>query len=245
VIKVNKNQQILNFYGINFYNWSFKKIIKKINKGGYLVAPAASALINIKKNPYYYESLKKSSIAIFDSGFFCILLRLFKIFSPNKFSGYLFLNKFLGSKNVKNKKIFLINASNIQSKKNLYLLQKNGFKKIFLYTAPIYNKNIKDLKVVNKINRVKPNYVIINIAGKKQEPLAYFLTKKTKFKISIFCLGAAIDFQTRLQAPINIFWDRIYMGWLIRLIFNPLKFFKRTFSSLRLIFFFKKTYFNI
>jgi len=242
VIKVFKKQQILNFYGILFYNWTFEKIIKKINKGGFLVAPAASALINIKKNPLYHESLKKSTIAIFDSGFFCLLLRLYKVFYPNKFSGYLFLNKFLAFKKAKNKKIFLINASNIQSKKNFYLFQKNGFKKIFKYIAPIYGKNIKDLKVINLINRVKPNYVIINIGGEKQEPLAYFITKKIKFKISIFCLGAAIDFQTKLQAPINIFWDHIYMGWFIRLIFNPLKFFKRTLTSLKLIFFFKNIF---
>ncbi len=46
------------------------------------------------------------------------------------------------------------------------------------YIAPLYDKNIKDPKVINIINRVKPNYVIINIAGEKQEPLAYFIIKK-------------------------------------------------------------------
>lgn len=239
MIKANKKLQILDFYGIIFHNWTFNKILKKINKGGYLVAPAASALINIKKNLAYYESLKKSSIAIFDSGFFCILLRLSRIFYPSKFSGYLFINKFLNYKKAKNKKIFLINASNIQSKKNLYLLQKKGFKKIFLYVSPIFNAEIKDQKVVNIINQIKPKYIIINIGGEKQEPLAYYITKKIKFKTSIFCLGAAIDFKSKLQAPINLFWDSIYLGWLIRLLFNPFKFFKRTISSLKLIFYFK------
>lgn len=239
MIKLNKKQQILDFYGIFFYNWTFNKIIKRINKGGYLVAPAASALININKNYNYYESLKKSTVAIFDSGFFCILLRLSRIFYPNKFSGYLFISKFLDYKKAKDKKIFLINASNIQAKKNLYLLQKKGFKKIFLYVAPIYKDNIKDLKIISMIKRIKPNYIIINIGGEKQEPLAYYITKKIKIKISILCLGAAIDFKTKLQAPINLFWDQIYMGWLIRLLFNPFKFFKRTVNSLKLIFFFK------
>lgn len=239
MIKVNKKQQILDFYGIHFYNWTFNKIIKRINKGGYLVAPAASALINIRKNQLYYESLKKSTIAIFDSGFFCILLRLTGIFFPKKFSGYLFINKFLNYKKAYGKKIFLINASNIQAKKNLYLLQKKGFKKIFLYVAPIYRNNIKDLKIINMIKRIKPHYTIINIGGEKQEPLAYYITKKIKIKTAIFCLGAAIDFKTKLQAPINLFWDHIYVGWLIRLIFNPVKFFRRTVNSIKLIFFFR------
>ena len=41
-----KNNIII-FKGIKFYNYSFAKIVSKIDKGGYLVAPAASALANI------------------------------------------------------------------------------------------------------------------------------------------------------------------------------------------------------
>ena len=69
---------IIVFKGIKFYNYEFDAIMKKINCGGYLVAPAASALSNLDKNFQYYKSLKNSDIAIFDSGFFCILLRFFK-----------------------------------------------------------------------------------------------------------------------------------------------------------------------
>ena len=38
---------IIVFKGIKFYNYNFTQLLSKINKGGYLVAPAASALINI------------------------------------------------------------------------------------------------------------------------------------------------------------------------------------------------------
>ena len=72
-------KKIIIFKGIKFYNCSFEKIIEKINKGGYLVAPAASSLSKIKKNETYYESLKKADVAILDSGFFCILLRAYVI----------------------------------------------------------------------------------------------------------------------------------------------------------------------
>ena len=69
---------IISFYDIKFYNYSFKRIVQKIKKGGYLVAPAASSLSKILKNKTYHKSLKNSDIAILDSGFFCILLRIFK-----------------------------------------------------------------------------------------------------------------------------------------------------------------------
>ena len=72
------SNNIILFKGIKFYNFSSSYLIKKITKeGGYLVAPAASALSTILKNNAYYRSLKESNIAILDSGFFCILLRIF------------------------------------------------------------------------------------------------------------------------------------------------------------------------
>lgn len=71
--------RILDFFGITFYEIDYYKIIKILKKSkGYLVAPAASALSQIKNNEVFHISLKKSRIAIFDSGFFCICLILLK-----------------------------------------------------------------------------------------------------------------------------------------------------------------------
>jgi UDP-N-acetyl-D-mannosaminuronic acid transferase (WecB/TagA/CpsF family) len=241
MIKINKQLKILYFYGIKFYDWEFSQILKKINLGGYLVAPAASALAEIKNDKIYYNSILKSDCAIFDSGFFCILLRIFRIYNPSKFSGYLFLRKFLNIKSVKKKKILLINASKHQAKINKELMYINKFKKVFFYNAPFFKTNkVKDHKLINFINKCKPFYILINIGGGKQEPLALYIKKKIKFKLAILCLGGAIDFITRFQAPINEFIDKIYLGWFLRIIYNPKIFFMRVFKSLNLIFFFIK-----
>ena len=77
----------IKFYNINFCNLDFNSIYKIIMKGGYLVAPAASALSRILDNKIYHESLIHSNIAIFDSGFFCILLRIFKFEKVEKLYG--------------------------------------------------------------------------------------------------------------------------------------------------------------
>jgi UDP-N-acetyl-D-mannosaminuronic acid transferase (WecB/TagA/CpsF family) len=244
MIKINNKLKICNFYGIKFYDWKFNKILKKLNNGGYLVAPAASALATIKKNKAYYNSLQQSTCAIFDSGFFCILLRCFKIYSPAKLSGFLFLKKFLDYRKIKNKKILLINSNETQSKINKKLMYIKKFRKVFILTAPFYKSHeIKDQKAINYINKIKPFYILINIGGGKQEPLALMITNKIKFKCRILCLGAAIDFITGIQAPINEVIDKLYLGWLTRIIFNPRIFLSRVIYSLRLInFFFKKNY---
>lgn len=239
MIKYNKANKTLTFNKIKFFNWSYEKIINKILKeSGYLVAPAASSLIKIKNNKFYHLSLKKSNIAIFDSGFLCLLLRLNFIF-VKKFSGYLFLYKFLNDERIKEKKILLINPNNKDGKKNRRLLKKKGFKKLITYTAPFYKSQYNDEKLVNIIKKNKPNFVINNLGGEVQEPLAYYLTQEKKLKTFIICTGAAIAFMTKAQAPINLIIDRMYLGWFVRLIFNPKAYFLRIIQSLGLVFLLK------
>ena len=62
----------ISFKGINFYTGTYYQIKKQFDKGGVLVAPAASALANIDSDNIYFSSLRNSDIAILDSGFFCI-----------------------------------------------------------------------------------------------------------------------------------------------------------------------------
>jgi UDP-N-acetyl-D-mannosaminuronic acid transferase (WecB/TagA/CpsF family) len=234
------NNNLISFYNLKFYNWSYNSIIKKISKGGYLCAPAAFPLCEIRNNKRYFLSLKNSTINLFDSGYFCILLRIFNRIKVKKFSGFLFLLKFLNDKRFKKNKILFIDPTIKESKLNGILLTKKRFKNFFNYVAPIYHsmKSYQDKKLFDLINKIRPKFIIINISGLKQEYLAYVIIKKIKFKLSILCLGGAISFMTRSQAPITPFFDKYYMGWLIRIIFSPRVFVRRTIRSISLIKFF-------
>ena len=52
------------FKEIKFYSGDYDQIKNEFDKGGVLVAPAASALANIDTDKQYYSSLKNSNIAI-------------------------------------------------------------------------------------------------------------------------------------------------------------------------------------
>ena len=118
---------------------------------------------------------------------------------------------------------------NFLSSKNIY--------NIYQYIAPIYQKEkIKDYKLLKKIQKIKPKYVVINLGGGVQEVLGSFLKNNINYKVSIICTGAAISYFTKQQAPLNVFLDKIYLGWLIRIIFNPFVFLPRYLSAFRLIF---------
>lgn len=230
---------IVIFNKIKFYNYSFKRVLNKINRGGYLVAPAASALTNIDKNKIYHKSLIDSDIAILDSGFFCILLRIFRKTKVSKFSGYLFLKKFLNVSFKKKTKFFLIDPNKSDKKLNKLYLNSKNIHNLRSYIAPFYSTvGLKDEKLLKEIKKYKPRYILINLGGEIQEILAMYLKKNTNFKTSIICTGAAIAFLTKSQAPINDFVDKYYLGWIYRIIFSPRKHFLRALKSIFLIKFF-------
>jgi UDP-N-acetyl-D-mannosaminuronic acid transferase (WecB/TagA/CpsF family) len=233
-------KKIINFRGITFYDMDFNDIIKKLEeKGGVLVAPAASALVNIENDSEYYEALIKSDIAILDSGFFCILWRLFKKEKLKKLSGYLFLKKLIKFLKYRNVNILTIDPTKIDSKLNKEYLNKNGLYNVESFVAPIYTKNcIQDKNLINIINNIKPNYIFVNLGGQTQEVLGNYIKNNTKMNIKIICTGAAIAFLTKRQAPINDTIDRFYLGWFYRLIYGPKYVVERILKSFLLIKFF-------
>ena len=230
--------KIIKFYEIKFYNYSFLELFNKLikKKRGYLVAPAASSLSQIKDDKKHLLALQKSTVAIFDSGFFCFILFFLRGIIVKKYSGFLFLKNFVSFDLVKKEKLLSIDPSERDSLLNKNFLKINKFTKFKSYVAPIYNsKNVKDLKLIQLINLYKPKYILLNIGGGTQEKLAFFINQNTKNNQIIFCLGAAIGFCTGQQAPINIFFDKIFSGWLIRVLYNPFIFIPRVLKSIYLI----------
>ncbi len=129
---------------------------------------------------------------------------------------------------------------NFQKKEiNKKYLKSKNINKIYQYVAPIYKKtNICDIKLVNKIKKIKPKYILINLGGGVQEILGFYIKKNLSYKPSIICTGAAISYLTKRQAPITDFLDEVYLGWLVRCLFNPIKFVPRYLSAFRFFFVF-------
>ncbi len=224
------------FQKIAFHNIQKKDLYKYIEQKKLFVFPSGSGIPLIMEDKKYYLSLKKADYVFFDSGFFVLLLSILKNIRVDKFSGFKFLYIFFNYlKKNKNKKIFCIDPNTLFSKSNQKYLKKIGIKKIYSYVAPNYKpSNLIDKKLIKKINKIKPDYILTNIGGGTQEILGLYLKKNLKNKATIICTGGAISFFTGDQAPISKFIDKIYLGWLLRLIFNPLIFYKRYLYALRL-----------
>ena len=236
MIKIKK----FKFFKIKFMDGDFKDIKFLLDKGGLLVLPAAPALANIYSDKSYHRALKHADIALFDSGFFCLLLRIFKGIKIKKYSGLKFLTQFLKSLKNCSDKILMINPSYNEQLLNKKYLKLKKINNSNHYVAPFYNKNIiNDLKLLKMIKKDKPRYIVINLGGGVQELLGSYLKYNLDYKPSIICSGAAIAFLTGQQAKIPLIFDKFYFGWLIRIIFNPFIFIPRYIKAFKLIFLMK------
>ena len=236
MIKIKK----FRFFGINFIEGDFKNIKFLLDKGGMLVLPAAPALANIYSDKSYHKALKHADIALFDSGFFCLLLRIFKGIKIKKYSGLKFLTQFLKSLKNCSDKILMINPSYNEQLLNKKYLKLKKINNSNHYVAPFYNKNnVNDLKLLKMIKKDKPRYIVINLGGGVQELLGSYLKSNLAYKPSIICSGAAIAFLTGQQAKIPLIFDKFYLGWLVRIIFNPSVFISRYIKAFKLIFLMK------
>jgi len=226
----------IKIFGIKFFDISFEELSKDFSKGVTIMFPAAPNLIDVYNDKYYRDALKKSDYVLFDSGYLCLLLKIFKKTNVKKFSGAKFIREFIKKISKKKYKILLVDPNREHSKINLNYLKKVGVQKPVSYVAPIYHtKKINDQKLLVQIKKINPNFIMINIGGGIQEILATFIRKNIKSKTTILCTGAAIAYLTGQQANIPKIIDKIYLGWFFRIIFSPRLYLFRYLKSFKLI----------
>jgi N-acetylglucosaminyldiphosphoundecaprenol N-acetyl-beta-D-mannosaminyltransferase len=154
-----------------------------------------------------------------------------------KFRGPDFTEKFLKSKEAKNKKHFFIGLK----KEEIGKLSKiTGINKenIFSYSPSFveeeFSKKERDL-MIKKINKSKANYLWVCVGNPKQEILSYQLFYEVNVN-KIFNVGAALDFLLEKKKKSPKLINNLGMEWVYLGITNPkrtLKKIKKSFIALR------------
>ena len=96
------------FKKIKFININYKNFNEYVVKKGLFVFPSGPALAKINVFNQYYTSIQKADFVFFDSGFFVLLLKIFKNINVYKFSGYKFLSLFFNYLKKNKKKEFFV-----------------------------------------------------------------------------------------------------------------------------------------
>ena len=227
------SQQIL---GINFFDGtSAQAVAIAIKNGGLIVAPSGTCFARLQRDVAYRHALTNADLALADSGFMVLLWRLLRGKRLQRISGLAYLKALLARSELRTRET------------SLWVLPNAGARDKFIawcrrhsypvnaddcYVAPLYGSPVADEALLALIVSRRPQHIIIGLAGGVQEKLGYFLREGSSYRPAIHCIGAALVTGDQIKIPT---WaDRLYLGWLFRLIAQPRIFIPRLTRALAL-----------
>jgi UDP-N-acetyl-D-mannosaminuronic acid transferase (WecB/TagA/CpsF family) len=237
--EVSSRHRIHRILGIDFFDGSAKAAIDLMRTGGLLVIPAAPALKDLDRNPDYRESLLNADLCITDSAFMVLIWNRLQATPIKRLSGLEYLRELLLEADVRQPGNTLwIMASPVSTERNLAWLagQRIDIPEDYIYMAPMYGSGpISDAALLERLNRLRPQHVIVTIGGGTQERLGLYLKRNLAYRPAIHCVGAAIAFLSGDQVRIPVWADRFYLGWLFRSLSEPKRYIPRYWDARKLL----------
>jgi UDP-N-acetyl-D-mannosaminuronic acid transferase (WecB/TagA/CpsF family) len=226
--------------GLYFYLGSARDAAIRAELGGLVVIPAAPALKNITLNQEYHKALLDADIVLPDSGFMVLIWNYLQHDSIRRVSGLAYLRELLRlhSVRLRNNTVWVLpNAQSLLSTRHWLRSQGIEVSSDHFYIAPQYrfgSNEPVDPALIERIERLRPQHVILAVGGGTQEPLGADLKHRLSYLPAIHCLGAAVAFLTGDQVYIPGWADRHYVGWLFRTLHNPRRFAGRYWEARKL-----------
>lgn len=224
--------------GIDFLDGTAQDAIAIMRRGGLLVVPAAPALKDLESNHQYREALLHADCAIADSAFMVLIWN--KLESPpiRRLSGLEYLRELLHEADVRQPGNTLwIMAGPASAELNLAWLaaQEISVPEDCVYLAPLYGATISDPALIERLERLRPQHIIVTVGGGTQERLGLYLKRNLSYLPAIHCIGAAIAFLSGDQVHIPVWADKLYLGWLFRSISEPGRYVPRYWGARKLL----------
>ena len=217
--------------GIRFFNCDVDEALGSMfRQGGFLVAPSGTCFARLREDETYRHAVVGADLAIADSGLMVVLWRLLRREKVHRISGFKYLKHLVVKlKGEGNATIFWVLPSENARQKLLDWSSRERFsiKRENCYVAPRYGSDVEDRSFLALIEQQRPAHVIIAIGSGAQEKLGYYLRENLPYRPAIHCIGAALGFLTGDQVPIPEWADRLYLGWLCRLVAQPRVFIPR------------------
>jgi UDP-N-acetyl-D-mannosaminuronic acid transferase (WecB/TagA/CpsF family) len=237
--------------GIDFFDGSAKAAIAIIRNGGLLVIPAAPALKDLDRNLGYRDALLNADLAITDSAYMVLIWNRLQSQAIKRLSGLEYLRALLLEPDVREPGNTLwIMASPVSAQRNLAWLAEHGINvpEDNIYMAPMYaagcptsgtseaaSATLSDPVLLERLNRLRPQHVIVTLGGGTQERLGLYLKRNLSYRPAIHCIGAAIAFLSGDQVHIPIWADKLYLGWLFRSVTEPTRYVPRYWAARKLL----------
>jgi UDP-N-acetyl-D-mannosaminuronic acid transferase (WecB/TagA/CpsF family) len=224
--------------GVDFFGGTSEEAVARMKHGGLLVVPAAPALKNLGCNPGYREALLNADLCITDSSYMVLIWNALEGDRLYRLSGLEYLQRLLLQTDVRAEGNTLwIMASSKSARVNLAWLEEQGIvvPEDDVYVAPMYGHEVEDLALLERVERLRPQHVVVTVGGGIQERLGFYLKRNLGYLPAIHCIGAAIAFLSGDQVRIPAWANRFYLGWLYRCASDPRRYIPRYWSARKLL----------
>jgi N-acetylglucosaminyldiphosphoundecaprenol N-acetyl-beta-D-mannosaminyltransferase len=216
--------------GIRFFNGDAGEAIALMTQyGGFLVAPSGTCFARLREDERYRRAIVAADMAIADSGLMAVLWRLLRREKVQRISGLKYLKHLFEKLKGEGTKVFWVLPNERACQKLIDWSRRESFliNTENCYIAPRYGSDVEDRNLLALIEQNRPAQVVVAIGSGAQEKLGYYLRENLSYRLAIHCIGAALGFVTGDQAAIPDRVDRLYLGWLWRLVAQPRTFIPR------------------
>jgi UDP-N-acetyl-D-mannosaminuronic acid transferase (WecB/TagA/CpsF family) len=229
--------------GISFFTGTVAEAVEQQGRnGGYVVIPAAPALIKLRYDEEYRRAMQNADLALADSGLLALLWRLAAGRRLTRISGITYFRYLFEHGGIQaGESVFWIFASDRAKGKAIGWLAERGLRveEQSCFTASASPSSSQDYAILVRIEEDKPKHVVIAMAGGGQEKLALYLRDYLLYRPSIHCIGDALGFLSGEERTMPEWAERTHLGWLMRLLAQPRMFFPRigiAFALVRMVF---------
>jgi len=224
--------------GLDFFDGGVTDAVDHaLEHRGLIVAPSGTCFTRLQRDEIYRRAMTQADLILPDSGFMVLLWRLLRGKRVTRISGLAYLNHLLGRAAFRqDRSVAWVLPDQRARDQTLVWLQSHGFLTTAddCYIAPIYGKIVEDPALLERVQVRQPGHIVIALSGGVQEKLGFYLRENLGHPAAIHCIGAALGFITGYQVSIPTWADRLYLGWLFRLLSNPRRFLPRAASALAL-----------
>ena len=224
--------------GIDFFHGTVREAVERMRGGGLLVVPAAPALKDVETNASYRAALLGADMALPDSAFMVMVWNRLEGDRIPRISGLEYLRELLLHEDVRRPGNTLwVMASPVSAERNLAWLAQQGITvpQDCVYLAPMYGAEIDDAALLERLERLRPQHLVVTIGGGSQERLGLYLKHHLSYLPAIHCVGAAIAFLSGDQVYIPVWADRFYLGWFFRSASEPKRYLPRYWDARKLL----------
>ena len=215
-------------------------------KEGVLVTPNVDHLVKLQRDREFYDVYQKAEWVVCDSKILYLLSKLLKHPLPEAIPGSSFFTAYYTyHKNDKDCRIFLLGAKEgIAAKAMERINGKVGRRIVVGAHSPSFGfeKNEQECEdIIDIVNKSGANVLLVGVGAPKQEKWIMKYRERMPSVRLFMALGATIDFEAGTLKRAPMFWQKIGMEWLYRVLKEPRRLFKRYFvDDMQFFFYFAK-----